>query len=366
MPGLIDIHEHWPELEVGLVGRENWPMLADLAYGVTATRDPQSRTLDIFLYRDLIESGEILGPRMYTTGPGIFSNTPLSTYEDVVRVLIRYKKYYRTDMVKAYNLGDRQVRQWVAQAARQEGLMPTTEGAMDLKLDLTHALDGFSGNEHALPVAPLYKDVIELFARSGIYYTPTLVLSYGGPLGENFFYESTNVREDPRLRRFVPQDVLDSRTLRRSWYHNQEYIFPKLAAAAAAINRAGGRVCIGGHGQFHGIQTHWEMWALASGGMSNLQVIRAATIRGAEAIGYARDLGSIEPGKLADLIVLDEDPLTDIHNTSSISYVMANGRLYSAGTLDQVWPARRELADLWWWQEVPAGTPGGPREAALP
>lgn len=366
MPGILDIHEHWSELPVGLVDRQSWPMLANLAYGVTATRDPQSRTLDLFLYQDLAEMGEIVGPRMFTTGPGIFSKTPLRSYEDVANVMTRYQKYYRTNMVKAYNVGDRQLRQWVVKAAGEQGLMPTTEGAMDLKLNLTHALDGFSGNEHSLPVFPLYQDVVELFAQSGIYYTPTLVLSYGGPLGENFFYESTEVHGDPKLQRFVPQHVLDSRTLRRSWYHPREHVFPKLAEAAAAIARAGGRVCVGGHGQFHGIQAHWEMWALASGGMTSLEVIRAATLHGAEAIGYAQDLGSLEPGKLADLIVLDADPLADIHNTRSISYVMKNGRLYSAGTLDQVWPARQEMADLWWWRDEPASNPQSPARAARP
>ncbi|HTG32238.1 MAG TPA: amidohydrolase family protein [Thermoanaerobaculia bacterium] len=366
IPGLVDIHEHWNELEVGLVNRENWPMLVDLAHGVTTTRDPQSRTIDIFLYQDLVEMGEVLGPRMYTTGPGIFSKLPLRSYDDVLQVATRYQKYYRTNMIKAYNVGDRQLRQWIIQASKEKSLMPTTEGAMDLKLNLTHALDGFSGNEHALPVVPLYKDVVELFAKSGIYYTPTLVLSYGGPLGENFFYESTDVRADPKLKHFVPPQILDSRTLRRSWYHPQEYVFPKLAEAATAIARAGGKVCVGGHGQFHGIQTHWEMWALASGGMSSLEVIRAATLNGAEAIGYDQDLGSVETGKLADLVILDRNPLDDIRNTDAVSYVMKNGNLYRANTLEQIWPARQEIADLWWWRDEPVSGPVSPVKAAQP
>ena len=92
---------------------------------------------------------------------------------------------------------------------------------------------------------------------------------------------------------------------------------PLIAASAAKVARAGGHVCIGSHGEMQGIGYHWEMWALASGGWQPLEVLRAATLHGAEAIGYAQDLGSIETGKLADLVVLSADPLEDIHNTSS-------------------------------------------------
>jgi Tol biopolymer transport system component len=348
MPGLVDVHEHWHELSVDLVQDRNWPLLASLAYGVTAARDPQSRTLDVFLYQDLVDTGRVLGPRLFSTGPGIFSNTPLRTSAEAADVVARYARYYKTNTVKAYNAGDRLQRQWIVDACRRQGLMATTEGSMDLKLDLTHVLDGFSGNEHALPVAPLARDVVELVARSGVAYTPTLVLSYGGPLGENFFYETTDVHGDPKLRRFVPQAVLDQRVLRRSWYHPSEHVFERLAGSAADITRAGGRVCVGAHGQLHGLGTHWEMWALASGGLSNLEVLRAATLRGAEAMGYADDLGSLEPGKLADLLVLDRDPLADIHDSTSLRMVMKGGRLFSADTLEQVWPARVALGPLWW------------------
>ena len=348
MPGLVDVHEHWHELSVDLVQDRNWPLLASLAYGVTAARDPQSRTLDVFLYQDLVETGRVLGPRLFSTGPGIFSNTPLRTAAEAADVVERYARYYGTNTVKAYNAGDRLQRQWIVDACRRQGLLATTEGSMDLKLDLTHVLDGFSGNEHALPVAPLARDVVELMARSGVAYTPTLVLSYGGPLGENFFYETTEVHGDPKVRRFVPQAVLDQRALRRSWYHPKEHVFERLARSAADITRAGGRVCVGAHGQLHGLGTHWEMWALASGGLPNLEVLRSATLRGAEAMGYADDLGSLEAGKLADLVVLDRDPLADIRATTSLRMVMKGGRLFAADTLDQVWPARVALGPLWW------------------
>ncbi len=85
-----------------------------------------------------------------------------------------------------------------------------------------------------------------------------------------------------------------------------------------------------------GISAHWDMWAMQSGGMTNFEVLRAATLHGAEAIGYAQDLGSIEVGKLADLIVLVENPLEDIRNTNTIKYVMKNGELFEGDTLNQI------------------------------
>src|SRR5208283_3740380 len=104
---------------------------------------------------------------------------------------------------------------------------------------------------------------------------------------------------------FIPHNIVDARTKRRNvWFRKDEHVFPRLAAQDKKIIDAGGRICIGSHGQFQGLGYHWEMWSLASGGVSNFEVLRSATMHGAEAIGYAQDLGSIEEGKLADLVVL--------------------------------------------------------------
>ena len=353
MPGIVDVHAHWIEIPRGVLDPQSWAFMANLAYGVTSGRDPQTSTNDVFAYEDLIDMGEVLGPRAFNTGPGIFSNTDFQSLEDARNVVARYKKYYRTNTVKSYVVGNRQQRQWMVMACKENGIMPTTEGALDLKLDLTHVIDGFSGNEHALPIVPLYKDVVQMFAQSGISETPTLLVAYGGPWAENYFYETTNVHDDPKLRRFIPHDILDERARRRPWFTYDEQVFPKLAAQAAKIVRAGGLVVVGGHGQLQGIQDHWEMWALASGGMTPFEVLRSATIYGARAIGYDQDLGSIEVGKLADLLVLNKDPLENIRNTNTIRYVMKGGDLWKADTLDQVWPVEKKLGELWWSKDQP-------------
>jgi len=353
MPGIVDVHAHWIEIARGELDPQSWVFMANLAYGVTSGRDPQTSTNDVFAYQDLIDMGEMLGPRAFNTGPGIFSSTDFQSLDDARSVVARYKKYYRTNTVKSYMVGNRKQREWMVMACKENGIMPTTEGGLDLKLDLTHALDGFSGNEHSLPIVPLYKDVVDIFARSGISYTPTLLVAYGGPWAENYFYESTAVHDDAKLRRFIPHDILDERAKRRPWFAEDEQVFPKLAAQAAKIVRAGGRVCIGGHGQLQGIQCHWEMWALKSGGLSNHEVLRSATLYGAQAIGYDQDLGSLEPGKLADLLVLNKDPLENIRNTNSIRFVMKGGDMWEGETLNQVWPVEKKLSAPWWWSVDP-------------
>jgi Amidohydrolase family len=198
----------------------------------------------------------------------------------------------------------------------------------------------------------LYKDIVTLFAQSGTTYTPTLIVNYGGQFAGNFFFTTVpDLHNNAKIRRFFPHGVLDSLTSRMAWIRPDEYIFPQIAAQAAKIARAGGRVALGGHGVIQGLQCHWEMWALSSGGMSSLEAIRSATLSGAEAIGLAQDLGSIEAGKLADLVILNANPLEDIHNTNAIRLVMKNGQLFQGDDLSGVWPAKTPGPQGWWLRE---------------
>src|SRR4029077_1524170 len=215
VPGFIDIHPHWTEIRRGVLDLQNWSFLANLAYGVTAGRDPQTDTNDMFPYQDLVDIGEIIGPRAYSTGPGVFPDTDFQSLDDAKGVVDRYKRFYRTSYLKSYLVGNRKQRQWMVMACKSEGVMPTTEGGLDAKLDLSHVLDGFSGNEHSMPVTPLYNDVVQFMAKSGIFYTPTLIVAYGGPWAENYWYEKTEVHDNPKIRHFMPHNILDDHTRRR-------------------------------------------------------------------------------------------------------------------------------------------------------
>ena len=225
--------------------------------------------------------------------------------------------------------------------------MPTTQGGIDLKLDLTHILDGFTGNKHNIPQTPIYRDVIQLLAQSGTSYTPTMVVAYGGPNGTQYFIEHTEVHDDPKIRHYFPPLILAQDTERGEWVRDAEYVFPQQAADAAKVLRAGGVVGLGGHGQMQGLQCHWEMWALAMGGMTPMEVLRVSTLESAKAIGLDQDLGSLESGKLADRVVLDRDPLTDIHNTKSVRWVMRGGVLYEGSNLNQIWPKQTTHVESW-------------------
>jgi Tol biopolymer transport system component len=353
-PGFVDSHSHWRAWATnGVIDTNNWPHLANLAYGVTAGLDVQTSTVDQFIYQDMFDAGLATGLRAWSTGPGVFSDNAFKTKEQAVNVLTRYKDHYRTKNIKAYVSGNRKQRQLIIQASKELGIMPTTEGALDLKLDLTHIIDGMAGNEHALPIFPIYKDVIQLTAQSGIGYTPTLLVAYGGPWGENYFYTRQNPHDDPKMNRFMPHQTLDGKTKRRNWFRDEEHVFPRLAEGALNIQRAGGRVGIGSHGQLQGLGYHWEMWSLAAGGGTPMEVLKAATIDGAHIIGHGDEVGSLEVGKFADMIILNKNPLDDIKNTTAISEVMMNGRIYNGDTLDQVYPVAKPLPPLWFWGEKP-------------
>ena len=359
VPGFVDTHAHWEFRTHDVLEPQNWSLIANLAYGVTAGLDVQTSTNDYLAYQDLVETGQSVGQRAFMVGQGIFSSNDFQSYEATLAYLKRYKQHYRTPNIKSYMVGNRKQRQWVVMASKELGLMPTTEGGRDMKLDLTHAIDGMHGNEHTLPVFPLYKDVVELFARTKTAYTPTLLVNYGGIIAEEYFYATTEVHDDRKLNRFYPHNVLDDLTRRRRvWARQDEFVFPQAAEAAAKIQRAGGLVGVGGHGQLQGLGYHWEMWALAMGGMTPREVLEAATIDGARIIGFDEDLGSLEKGKLADLVVLDRNPLENIRNTNSVRYVMKNGELYEGQTMNQIWPAQKPLPAFWWHNTGPITQPG--------
>lgn len=354
VPGFIDIHYHSMWLIPELHGKQVWQYLTTLAYGVTTTRDPQTATTDVLSYSDQVERGEMIGPRIYSTGPGVFWNESLNSYDDAKNALKRYSEYYDTKTFKMYMTGQRKQRQWLIKAAKELELMPTTEGGLDIRIDLTHAIDGYPGVEHNLPVYPLYSDVVNLFKFSGTTSTPTLLVTYSGPWGENYFYATEDVYNNSKMRQFMPYTELASRSLRRaSWFHKDEYKFSRHAEFIKNLVEAGGKAGVGSHGQIQGIGFHWELWAMNSGGMSNHDTLKTATIFGAQAIGFGKELGSLETGKLADLLILDKNPLENIRYSEAINSVMKNGRIYDANSLDQTFPENKKLPSQSWRDSSP-------------
>lgn len=349
MPGLVDTHAHWAEIRRRVLDLENYGFLANLAFGVTAGLDVSTLTIDMLPYEDMLAAGMMTGLRAYSTGPAVFSFNEFQSEEQVRDVLTRYKDHYRVQNLKQYRVGNRRVRQWFANVARELELMPTTEGASNLKLDLTQVIDGYAGLEHVMPAPGFADDVVNLFRKTNVGYSPTLIIS-DGVAGIHRFTMADDVANDPKIRRFFPRYFIDEKSQRLTLFRDDRYAYPHYAQDVARIFRAGGIVGAGSHSEFEGIALHWEMEMLATA-LSPHEVLRIATMGSSAMIGRAGQLGSIEPGKFADLLVLTRNPLEDVRHARSIQFVMKNGRLYDGETLDEVWPRQKPQPRLWFWDE---------------
>ena len=334
IPGLFDEHAHLHYTAFDVYPQKPWKYAANLAYGITSTHDPSASTHEVFGQAELVEAGLMTGPRIFSTGFILYGaddpeRATIKSLDDA-RKHLRRLKTLGAFSVKSYMQPRRDVRQWILQAAREEGMLVVPEGGGDLENDMTMVLDGHTTVEHALPVTPLRHDVLTVFSQSGTAYAPTLLVAYGGLSGDKWFHQHYDLWKDQRLARFVPQSLID--TLGRirgvmatdpaDWHHVD------VAASARDLLRAGTKVVLGGHGQMQGLGPHWEMWAFVQGGMTPHEALRVATLNPALALGMEKDLGSLEPGKLADFVVLEKNPLERIENSETVALVVKNGTAY--------------------------------------
>ena len=354
MPGFVDAHAHIGAFRNGLPVQQNWQFYANLAFGVTTSHDPSANTETVFTLSEMLKSGQLVGPRLYSTGFILYGadgdfKAVINNLEDA-RSSITRTKAFGARSVKSYNQPRRDQRQQVIQAAREQEINVVPEGGSTFFHNMSMIMDGHTGIEHNVPISPLYKDVIELWSASEVGYTPTLIVNYGGPNSEYYWYQKTNVWENEKLLQFTPRAIVDARSRHRTMIPDEEYENGHILTSASVkkLADAGVKVNLGAHGQLQGLGAHWELWSLWQGGMTNMQTLQAATINGAEYIGAGKDIGSLKVGKMADLIILDKNPLDDIRHSESIRYTMVNGRLYDTETMNEIGNEPKERNKFYW------------------
>jgi imidazolonepropionase-like amidohydrolase/Tol biopolymer transport system component len=348
LPGLIDVHAHGSQGEDGITPEQNWLHYAELSYGVTTVHDPSNDTHAIFAASELQKAGLIVAPRIFSTGTILYGaqapfKAEIAGIEDA-RTHLRRLKAIGAFSVKSYNQPRREQRQQVLAAARELGMMVVPEGGSLFHHNMTMVVDGHTGVEHALPIGRGYADVMQLWGHTKVGYTPTLGVAYGGLGGELYWYAHTQVWEEARLRRFVPPFAFEPSARRRTMAADNDWNHIRVATLAKQLLDAGVHVQLGAHGQREGLAAHWELWSLVQGGMTPLEALRSGTLAGAQYLGMDGDLGSLEVGKLADLMILDKDPRTDIRVTSQVAMVMIGGRLFDAATMVEIGGAKSKPA----------------------
>ncbi|MBK7558620.1 MAG: PD40 domain-containing protein [Chitinophagaceae bacterium] len=354
MPGFIDAHAHGNHFRSGLVPQKQWPYYANLAYGVTTMHDPSANSEFVFGLSELVKTGEVIGPRIFSTGTILYGaeggfKVVINNIDDA-RSALRRIKALGGFSVKSYNQPRREQRQMVMQAARELNMEVVPEGGSFFYHNVSMILDGHTTIEHNMPVAPLYNDVVELWKNSKTAYTPTLIVNYGGLNGEFYFYQHSNVWEKERLMRFTPRAVIDTRSRHRIMAPEDEYVNGHILVSKSLKKLAdeGVTVNMGAHGQLQGLGAHWEIWMMQQGGMTNMQALQTATINPAQSLGFDKWIGSLQAGKLADLVIMDKNPLDDIRNTETIRYTMINGRLYEADQMNETGNSNKTRTKFYW------------------
>ncbi len=351
MPGLIDVHWHGPQGSQEIIPQQNSELYGTLAFGVTTAHDPSTDTSTFFAASEMQQAGKIIGPRLYATGTILYGafgafRAIVETPDDAVQHLRRLQKVGAFS-VKSYNQPRRDQRQKIVAAARDLGMLVVNEGGALFQHNMTMIADGHTGIEHSLSVGAIYDDVIQFWGKSRTGNTPTLGVAFGGIQGEDYWYEHTDVWKNERLLNYVPRDLIDARSRRRQKAPEEEYNHVLAARVVNALDRAGVPIMLGAHGQREGLAAHWELWMFEQGGMSPHRALIAGTMNGARYIGMEADLGSLEAGKLADLIVLDENPLEDLQSSELVRYVMVGGRIFDALSMNEIAGEKRQRKPFW-------------------
>lgn len=341
IPGLVDTHAHGAQGRNEIIPQQNWSQYSNVAFGVTTIHDPSNDTTEIMAAAELQRAGEIVAPRIYSTGTILYGaeamgyKAIINNYDDAYFHVQRLQDVGAIS-VKSYNQPRRDQRQQVLLASKHLEMMVVPEGGGKLQQNLSMLVDGHTGLEHSIPIAHGYSDLTQLWGATRFGYTPTFVVSYGGLMGEEYWYDRTEVWKNERLMRYTPNYLIERRAIRRPTAPDNQYNHIDIATYAKTLRDNGVGVHIGAHGQREGLGAHWELWMMEQGGFTPWEALRGGTIDGAVHLGMEGDIGSIEVGKLADLVIVSGDVLNDLKRSEYITYTVLNGRVYEAATMNEV------------------------------
>ncbi len=339
IPGLIEIHTHLSKGYGEALGR------AFLAWGITTVRNPATNTFETMENREAFESGARIGPRLFTTGEP-FDGTRIyyaggTSLDDTgqLPLVLQRAKTFDFDFIKTYvRLPDLMQKRIIEEAHRMG--MPVTSHelypAVAYGADGVEHIRGTSRRGYSPKISALsrsYDDVIQLLTASKMTLTPTIGIQGGFRLQT---LKDPSWIDEARIGRLYPPAIPQRWREQTRTPASADALDEAVRLVAPQertvfrVVRGGGRVTAGTDAPInpYGLSLLMELENYASGGLTPAEVLRTATSESAEALGAGADLGSIEPGKLADIVMIDGNPLANIKDLKRVKRVMKDGRVF--------------------------------------
>lgn len=337
MPGLFEMHTHQHSMVGEKIGRL-W-----LSFGITSVREPGADPYDALERKESWASGTRPGPRQFFTG-GLTDGTriyygaatSINSDEQLDRELNRSVRL-GYDLIKTYVRMPDAMQQRITTFAHAHGMPVSSHEifpAMRYDVDAVEHIGGTSRRGYSPKITAMnrsYQDVIQLLAKSGMNITPTASLQGGfSVLGTR----DPKLYENRQYKAFYSEDYSNALQASSAQYAKLSpgYLsnFGNLEKGVKALVDAGAHVTTGTDSPFvpYGLSLHTELQVFVDAGLTPYQALRSATIWAAETVGVSKDLGSIEPGKLADLVIVNGDPLTNIKDALNVEQVIKNGVVF--------------------------------------